>query len=86
MYCVSGWFYYRNILQCTFLQMSNHSSKLQGENYSKTNKSLLSQYCISEKHVFLDVYTKLQKVTIRFVTPVSVCLNGTTWFPLEGFS
>jgi len=22
-YCVSGWFYYRNILRCTVLQMSN---------------------------------------------------------------
>jgi hypothetical protein len=33
------------------------------------DKSLLSQYSISEKCEFLGAYTKLQKVTIRFVTP-----------------
>jgi len=51
--------------------MQTHSSKLQGGNYLKTNKTLLSQYCISEKREFLGAYTKLQKVTIRFV--MSVC-------------
>jgi len=71
-----------------FLQ--THSSKLQGGKYVKT-KSPLGQCCISEKCEFLGVYTKLQKVTIRFVMPVclsvclSVCPNRTIRFPLERF-
>ena len=53
--------------------MQTHSSKLQGGNYLKTDRSSLSQYCILEKREFLGAYTKLQKVTIRFVMPA--CLS-----------
>ena len=62
--------------------------KLQGGNYLNTNRSSLSQYCISEKREFLGAYTKLQKGTVRFVMPacLSVSQNGTTRFPLDGFS
>jgi hypothetical protein len=38
--------------------------------------------------VLLGRFAKLRNVTVSFVMPVrpSVCLHGTTWFPLDGYS
>ena len=76
-YCASGWYYNRNILQCTVLQMSNNSSLLTTTFYSMVISTLVhsgTKYSVPfmtfslSWTVFLHIilFCSLCKLTVRW--------------------